>query len=81
MIKQIAEEILAIAQAEALKTDKPMKSSAAVCVDDAMKLYVSGDYESSIRCSLDSLGYSRSVFHPACTEAKRKLASLALWTE
>ncbi len=66
----VAFEILRTAQLEADRTDKPMKSSAALCVKDAEGLFDKGDYAGCRSAALNSLRYSVGILHSAYIESE-----------
>lgn len=59
-----AYEALRLAQIEAERTTKPMKSSAVHCVGEAERFYNSGMFGYAHEWAKESLRYSVGVFHP-----------------
>lgn len=60
-------EALRLAQIHAETTDKPMKSSAVVCVKDAERFFNEGRFGFAHEWACESLRYSVGILHPAFT--------------
>lgn len=59
-----AYEALRLAQIHAERTTKPLKTSAASCVQDAERCFNAGDFACTLSRARESLRYSIGVFHP-----------------
>ena len=55
----------------------PMRSSAELCLGDAISLFDKGNFVDAARRAVDSLSYSVGVFSPVYTSAKAALGEMS----